>query len=87
LGRGIHAADTPANPPRPTSDSFRVRPATEKKKENQSQNQTLVASLLVAAQGATHQFVMIRPTQQTEKPEPLWLWLLRLPASGRHYRG
>ncbi|WP_204301871.1 hypothetical protein, partial [Stenotrophomonas maltophilia] len=30
-----HAADTPANPPRPTSDGFRARPTTEKKKEKQ----------------------------------------------------
>ncbi len=38
VGRGIHAADTPANPPRPTSDGFRGRSATWKKEEEQKQN-------------------------------------------------
>uniref|UniRef100_UPI000B1A118E hypothetical protein n=1 Tax=Stenotrophomonas maltophilia TaxID=40324 RepID=UPI000B1A118E len=56
LDRRIHAAHAPAPPTRPASDSFRVRPATEKKKENQ--NQTPVASLLVATKVATHQFAV-----------------------------
>ncbi|HGM7322798.1 TPA: hypothetical protein ACKQCD_003982, partial [Stenotrophomonas maltophilia] len=33
-------------------------PATEKKKENQNQTQTPVASLLVATKVATHQFAV-----------------------------
>ncbi|WP_423175832.1 hypothetical protein, partial [Stenotrophomonas maltophilia] len=34
-GRGIHAADTPANPPRPTFDSFLRAADHGKEKENQ----------------------------------------------------
>ncbi len=34
-----HGANGPAPPPRPTPDSFRARPATEKKKEDQKQKQ------------------------------------------------
>ena len=61
LDGAIHGANGPAPPTRPASDSFRVRPATEKKKENQ--NQTPVASLLVSTKVDTHQFVMIRAEQ------------------------
>ncbi|WP_312401969.1 hypothetical protein, partial [Stenotrophomonas indicatrix] len=43
LGSRIHAADTPAQPTRPASDNFRVRPPTEKKKEEQEPKR--VASL------------------------------------------
>ncbi|MCH3817815.1 hypothetical protein LZB41_09235, partial [Campylobacter jejuni] len=39
LGRRIHAAHAPAQPTRPASDSFRWRSATEKKKEEQRQEQ------------------------------------------------
>ncbi|MGB0401560.1 hypothetical protein, partial [Stenotrophomonas sp.] len=39
LGRGIHAADTPANPTRPAPDSFRARPAHGEEKEDQEQQQ------------------------------------------------
>ncbi|WP_204374315.1 hypothetical protein, partial [Stenotrophomonas maltophilia] len=38
LGSRIHAADTPANPPRPASDSFRLLPPTEEKEEEQEQS-------------------------------------------------
>ncbi|WP_203226003.1 hypothetical protein, partial [Stenotrophomonas maltophilia] len=47
-----------------------MRPATEKKKENQSQNQTLVALLLVAAQVATHPFVVIHTGIEIHRPSP-----------------
>ncbi len=36
LGRGIHAADTPANPSRPATDSFRVRPPRKRKRRSKA---------------------------------------------------
>ncbi|WP_329859155.1 MULTISPECIES: hypothetical protein, partial [Stenotrophomonas] len=47
LGRGIHAADTPANPTRPTPDRFRARPAHGEEKEDQEQQR--VAALVGSA--------------------------------------
>ncbi|MDV3463838.1 hypothetical protein R1G70_04140, partial [Stenotrophomonas sp. C960] len=37
---GIHAADTPANPPRPASDNFRVRPPRKRKKKSRSKGKS-----------------------------------------------
>ncbi|MEN5003529.1 hypothetical protein, partial [Stenotrophomonas indicatrix] len=37
----IHGANAPAWPTRPTSDKFRARPATKKKKEKQKRDASL----------------------------------------------
>jgi len=45
LGRRIHAAHAPAQPTCPTPDSFRVRPATEKKKNSRSGSRAALARI------------------------------------------
>ncbi|CRD55249.1 hypothetical protein BN1263500015 [Stenotrophomonas indicatrix] len=48
LGRGIHAADTPANPTRPTPDRFRARPAHGEEKKIKSNSGSLRSWVLRA---------------------------------------
>ncbi len=50
LGRGIHAADTPANPSRPASDNFRVRPPRKRKKKSRSKGKSAWPAALCRAE-------------------------------------